>query len=84
MFQNKLFAQFTADMLLFCKETLKARSIPVPQDDSLSSILSKMSLEFFVKVVEYYSSLNMKYLRRMLSMGRVLIDELLVLTTSTE
>jgi hypothetical protein len=37
-----------------------------------------------VKVVEYYSSLHMKYLKRMFSVGRPMINQLLALTSTIE
>jgi hypothetical protein len=43
-----------------------------------------MSLEFFIKVVEYYSSLHMKYLKRMLSVCKPMINYLLSISGKIE
>lgn len=52
--------------------------------EDLTQILSRMSLEFYTKVLEYYSSLQMKYLRRLFSVCRPLIDYLLECSVAVE
>lgn len=70
-FVQGVWERFLKDLTDFTGRVIKEAAIEV-EGHKLSELLPKMSIEFFSKVLEYYSTLHLNYLRRQFSLCKTI------------